>query len=45
MRGLTEKGNFQDLTYFPTWMGGIFSGTGCHDKMISIYEIKTGSYQ
>ena len=40
-----KKGNFHDLTYFSTWMDGIFWDTGCYDKIIKIHEIKIGSYR
>ena len=46
IRGLPEeKGDFHDLTYFPTWMGGGGGGGILDHEIISIHEIKTGSYR
>ena len=45
MRGLTEKRQFSRFDVLPNVDGSIFSDTKCHDEIILIHEIKTGSYR
>ena len=40
-----KKVNLDDLSYFPMWMEGIILNIGRFGRIITIHQIKSGSYR